>query len=234
MASLGERIRQIRKLKNMSQVELEKKIGIKREYLSKIENSELRNPTYSTLQKIAHGLGVPLAELVELEREPALRLEPRLRVVTLEEKSKARLSARQEEFVAVPVVSHEAAIRGPGYLSERQVQEYMLLSTKYLPTSEVNRYRGVRLAEDDYSMWPVIGPGALVGVDFLQRGVKDTCGRLVLVRLNSKTCSVRRLQEERGYLICVPENLRDYNPFVVTGSKREVILGQVVWALNFF
>lgn len=62
---IGEKIKTIRKNKCMSQSEFEKKTGMKREYLSKIENSELKNPTYNTLKKIVGGLGVSLSYLEE-------------------------------------------------------------------------------------------------------------------------------------------------------------------------
>jgi transcriptional regulator with XRE-family HTH domain len=47
----------------LSQSRIEELTGIKREYLSKIENNELKNPTYNTLKKICKGLGVSLADL---------------------------------------------------------------------------------------------------------------------------------------------------------------------------
>ena len=56
--TIGEKIKAIRENQGLSQSEIERRTGIKREYLSKIENCELKNPTYNTLQKIAKGLGV--------------------------------------------------------------------------------------------------------------------------------------------------------------------------------
>lgn len=61
---LGENIRKIRNLKGLSQSEIERRTSLKREYLSKIENSDLKNPTYFTLVKLAKGLGVELAEII--------------------------------------------------------------------------------------------------------------------------------------------------------------------------
>ena len=79
---LGTRIKRVRKLKQISQVDLERKTGIKREYLSKIENEELKNPTIKTLSKIAEGLGISLTELVEPAYEPQLRKAPSLQVTS--------------------------------------------------------------------------------------------------------------------------------------------------------
>lgn len=55
--TLGGKIREIRMAKGLSQSEIERRTGLKREYLSKIENCDLKNPTYLTLKKLAKGMG---------------------------------------------------------------------------------------------------------------------------------------------------------------------------------
>jgi transcriptional regulator with XRE-family HTH domain len=61
--TIGQKIKTIRQNNELSQSEIESRTGIKREYLSKIENNELENPTYKTLKKICKGLGITLADL---------------------------------------------------------------------------------------------------------------------------------------------------------------------------
>ena len=56
-------LRNARKAAGMSQSELEKATGIKREYISKMESNELKNPTYKTLLRLCKGLGISLIEL---------------------------------------------------------------------------------------------------------------------------------------------------------------------------
>jgi transcriptional regulator with XRE-family HTH domain len=46
----------------MTQEQMERKTGIKREYLSKIETGGLPNITIKTLKKITDALGVPLSK----------------------------------------------------------------------------------------------------------------------------------------------------------------------------
>lgn len=58
--TIGDRIFGLRKAAGMSQVDMEKASGIKREYLSKLENNQLPNPTIRTLERIAIVLKVPL------------------------------------------------------------------------------------------------------------------------------------------------------------------------------
>lgn len=76
---LGEKIRAIRQNQGLSQAEVEKRTSIKREYLSKIENNELKNPTYKTLKKICKGLGVTLVYLENYPNENNLLQEAHVR-----------------------------------------------------------------------------------------------------------------------------------------------------------
>ena len=60
-----DNLRRIRVVeRGMSQSALEVATSIKREYISKLESGDLKNPTLSTLEKLAKGLGVPLDYLV--------------------------------------------------------------------------------------------------------------------------------------------------------------------------
>jgi len=64
MASLGKRMQTLRKRQDFSQSQLGRRSGIKREYISRLEQGKLKNPTLNTLKKIAHGLGVSLENLL--------------------------------------------------------------------------------------------------------------------------------------------------------------------------
>lgn len=56
--TLGKKIRHLRLEANLSQFELEQRTGIKREYLSRLENERLKNVTLKTLRKLGKGLRV--------------------------------------------------------------------------------------------------------------------------------------------------------------------------------
>lgn len=79
---LGRRIRQIREVKGLSQSVIEKRTNLKREYISKIENGDLTNPTIDTLYKLANGLEVAAWELLEEklpdQQEEVMRLNKEL------------------------------------------------------------------------------------------------------------------------------------------------------------
>ena len=66
---IGERIRDFREAKNLSQGDVEKRSGLARVYLSRVENGHTV-PTLETLEKLARALEVPLYQLFYEETEP--------------------------------------------------------------------------------------------------------------------------------------------------------------------
>jgi transcriptional regulator with XRE-family HTH domain len=59
---IGERLREIREAKNLSQGVIEKRCGLIRCYISRVENGHTV-PAIETLEKFAHALEVPLYQL---------------------------------------------------------------------------------------------------------------------------------------------------------------------------
>ncbi len=59
---VGARIRQLRKKRKLTQVELSEKCGIENSHLSRLESGQ-REPGLYILDLLAKGLGVSLAEL---------------------------------------------------------------------------------------------------------------------------------------------------------------------------
>lgn len=57
--NIGDRVRDIREMKNLSQKDVEKRSGLLRSYLSRVENGHTV-PTIETLEKMARALEVPL------------------------------------------------------------------------------------------------------------------------------------------------------------------------------
>jgi HTH-type transcriptional regulator, competence development regulator len=70
--TFGERIRQLRKAKNLNQSELADKVGINFTYLSKIENDKLETtdfPSEDTIKKLAKALGADADELLLMAKK---------------------------------------------------------------------------------------------------------------------------------------------------------------------
>jgi transcriptional regulator with XRE-family HTH domain len=59
---IGERIRAVREIKNLSQGDIEKRSGLLRCYISRVENGHTV-PSLETLERFASALEVPLHEL---------------------------------------------------------------------------------------------------------------------------------------------------------------------------
>lgn len=59
---LGENLKKIRIIKNITQVEIATILGVDRSFVSNIENGK-NNPTLSTIANLAKALNVPVDEL---------------------------------------------------------------------------------------------------------------------------------------------------------------------------
>ncbi len=66
---IGDRLRALREAKKFSQGEIEKRTGLLRCYISRVENGHTV-PAIETLEKMAHALEVPLYQLFYDGEEP--------------------------------------------------------------------------------------------------------------------------------------------------------------------
>src|SRR5215204_717065 len=73
---IGSRIRAARKAAGLSQEELARRAGMSLKGMSYIERGHIEDPHYSSLSKIADGLGVSLGELLGEAAAPNLDLTP--------------------------------------------------------------------------------------------------------------------------------------------------------------
>jgi len=64
LVALGNRVRKLRQAINLSQESFSTKAGLHRTYISELEKG-LRNPTVSTLNKIANALNIDMKDLWE-------------------------------------------------------------------------------------------------------------------------------------------------------------------------
>jgi transcriptional regulator with XRE-family HTH domain len=72
---LGEAIREFRLQRRLSQEALGFRAGLHRNYVGSLERGE-HTPTFSTLLKVAHGLGVPVSALMYWAEEQSPLLPP--------------------------------------------------------------------------------------------------------------------------------------------------------------
>ena len=70
---IGDRLKELRESKNFSQGDIEKRTGLLRCYISRVENGHTV-PAVSTLEKMARALEVPMYQLFhDGEASPAIR-----------------------------------------------------------------------------------------------------------------------------------------------------------------
>jgi transcriptional regulator with XRE-family HTH domain len=67
--NLGESIKNIRQAKGLSQGEMQKRTGILRSYLSRVENGHTV-PSLATLQRLASAMGVALSDFFAANGQP--------------------------------------------------------------------------------------------------------------------------------------------------------------------
>lgn len=108
MTTIGQRIREIRKSRNLTQRELADRVGLNFTYLSRIENDRLdadQTPREETLQKIADALEADTDELLLLARRIPDSFRNRIlarpgmfrRILTLSDDDLERLLTEVEE-----------------------------------------------------------------------------------------------------------------------------------------
>jgi transcriptional regulator with XRE-family HTH domain len=66
---IGDRLRALREQKEMSQGDIEKRTGLLRCYISRVENNHTV-PAIETLEKMAHAMEIPLYQLFYDSNEP--------------------------------------------------------------------------------------------------------------------------------------------------------------------
>lgn len=108
MTTIGQRIRDIRKSRNLTQRELADQVGLNFTYLSRIENDRLdadQTPREETLQKIAQALDADTDELLLLAKRIPDSYRSRIlarpgmfrRILTLSDDDLERLLSEVEE-----------------------------------------------------------------------------------------------------------------------------------------
>ncbi|MFZ0885006.1 MAG: helix-turn-helix transcriptional regulator [Candidatus Acidiferrales bacterium] len=76
---IADRLKELREQKNMSQGDIEKRTGLLRCYISRVENGHTV-PAIETLEKMARALGVPLYHLFYDGEKPPAPMVPEPRV----------------------------------------------------------------------------------------------------------------------------------------------------------
>jgi transcriptional regulator with XRE-family HTH domain len=71
--NLGDKIRQLREERSLTQGQLANQASVSQGYLSQLENSEVKNPSAAVLLRVAQAMGVDPDELFEAAGYPTVR-----------------------------------------------------------------------------------------------------------------------------------------------------------------
>ncbi len=224
--TLGKRIRHFRHKNGFSLREMEKRTGIKKEYLCRIETDSLPNPTYKTLQSIVQGLDIGIVDLFVFSPPAA----PRVSVLSATEFD---TNPAAESLVAIPIITPQQACRQPLDLSTPAADNYVLINPSVITNlTRFSAHAAIYLDENDSSMSPVIPPGALVCIDFGPQAILQLEGKMVLVKDNDSKCRVAYLKTDGDFFIGVPYNVHSHSPFLIPRNRTGSVLGKVVGCLS--
>ena len=62
--NIGDKVKEAREERNMSQYRLAKITGISSSYISELENGKYRNPSAEVLMKLSRALGISVSKLL--------------------------------------------------------------------------------------------------------------------------------------------------------------------------
>ena len=230
MLTLGDRLKQVRNKRNLTQVALAKLTGIPQQTIHAIENKKAKSTGHLiALSKALHvnpewlstGEG-------EMEREPP------------DESSGLRLgeadSPQYGAPLSIPVYSITASMGSGRFLDSEQVLKIVVFDPATLRDMNLSgsAHGIVAVYADGESMLPTIPPKSIVFVDRNQPDLRDG---VYLVRLQ-EMIYVKRLQRLPNHKVKVISDNSIYEPFEVdlkNGDDFE-ILGKVlrVWIERTF
>ena len=149
--SFGDYIRSVRKEKNMTMRELERRSGISQAYISQIENGKRETPKPITIEKFAKGLGITYRELMleagYIEEMPTHKLANRLKELRTENNLSIEEVAKQIKIAPGDLQKFEFGYDQLGLIivpSEEELKKildvYNLDINEFLSELDLNRF----------------------------------------------------------------------------------------------
>ncbi len=229
-ASVGERLRAVRKALGMNQTELAGAVGITQSSVAAYESDE-RKPPLPVLLALEHVLRVNHKYVLEGDGTPIVSAgKPEKPTILADDRDLQRLERAEgaEPYYLVPYL-RDAASAGTGLIMDEQVAGYCVIHRRVAPNPE--RLRCVRISGD--SMAPTLTDGSIVAVDVTPVPIHVLEGKIVCSRTVEGGVVIKRLRVRGRYALLFSDNedRHSYPPIVVDLRElEEPIVGQVVWA----
>lgn len=176
LSDVGERVRLVRKLLNLTQKEFADRLGLSRSLIAEIEAGR-RQPKERTLRLIAYTFRISFTWLKEGKGEIFVKHD----------------EVEEVELIKLPVISAVGA-GGAMYTSD-----YELVVRSSIPH---DRLKAFRVKGD--SMEPTIQDGWLVVIDEEDKELQD--GRIYLIAEQNNGLRIRRLRKVDGVWWLFPDN----------------------------
>lgn len=203
ISKIGERIREFRQKKMLTQKEIGGKLGYSHAYISQIERG-IHEPSRDLIKKFSEVFGLS-SDYILYGREETAKPEhlpvPLLELVDFADITEGAL--RKEDFLMVPLVAGNiAASIGTGTIVDEYVEDWVIIHKKI-----IGKHKGlisIRVdKKDGMSMYPVLRPGDIVIIDREDIEIKSM--GIYAVRIDDG-CTVKKLQRTGNQLLLIPEN----------------------------
>lgn len=208
--NVGNKIKQLRKTKGITQKQLAEKLGLAPTAISAWERNA-NKPMMDSLSLMSEIFEVPVSEFYEGYNEA----ETKLNSIMKEAKNTYYISRKT---ISIPILGSISC--GEPLLAEENVKEYRQVSVDLLPAGNL-----FYLEANGDSMQPSIPNGSLV---LIREQPEVENGQVAAVLVNgNEEATLKRVRIQNGNIILYPDN-SNYEPIFVTKENPVKILGLAV------
>lgn len=213
---IGEKIRDLRKSKNMTLEELGNKVGVGKSTVRKWETGQIANMRRDKIQKLADALSVPVWELMGWES-------PQTAAKDVEQSLKNSIS-NIRRITKIPLLGSAPCGKPNLTFDDYRYAEFIDFS-HYKHKDE---YYALRATGD--SMYPKIEDGDIMIVHY-QQDVEN--GQVAIVRVNGDEATCKKIRKYKHGIELIPINTNYDRIFYTSEEVKNLpveIIGRVVEA----
>jgi transcriptional regulator with XRE-family HTH domain len=233
--TIGEKIRAIRLQKGLSQETLEQRSGIKRNFISLIENGH-RGISYRTLEKIALAMSVSVGEITDYKPpvyRSAAQIEPYpLQIADESRADKYNMSRlKRENHLLIPVVEEAVLAKAQLPIDQAKIKDYVPVGTTLFPDlHNLDQCCCFYSTRPESIFSPLITKGHLVCLDYAERDPIRLSGKTVAFS-NKSHIILRKLSIKGKNIIGLPYD-PGHRTLVVPIQRKHCIIGRIIWLLG--
>jgi repressor LexA len=214
--SVGKLLREVRKSKNITQVQVSEVTGFSQGYLADIENNKANNPSMTAYFKIGQALGIPETKIIELIFHDYLNEKKGIESNNFVSNIKS-FNPIIGDIAQIPVLGSIPA--GKPVEALENIHDYV-----EVPANDVKNGEFFYLeVSGDSMIGSRINEGDLV---LVRRQPDVENGEIAVVRVNYEAATLKRVKKVNGQVLLYPDNPK-YEPMLVKEEGAEII-GKVV------